>query len=111
MSGGSSVLIGTGTTHSVREFLEEAFGLVGLDYMKYVDIDPRYFRPTEVDLLLSDPSKARTQLGWKAKVDFKTLVRLMVESDLEREKTILAGKKPVIRPLMEEQKQWVKGNG
>ncbi|MBI3621657.1 MAG: GDP-mannose 4,6-dehydratase [Nitrospirae bacterium] len=104
-------VIGTGSTHSVREFLAEAFGLVGLDYAKYVEIDPRYFRPTEVDLLLSDPSKARTQLGWKAGVDFKTLVRMMVESDLEREKTIQAGKKPVVRTLVEEMEKWGKGQG
>jgi len=99
-------VIGTGTTHSVREFLQEAFGLVGLDYTKYVEIDPRYLRPTDVELLLSDPSKARTQLGWKAKVDFRTLVRMMVESDLEREKTILAGRKPAMSTLMEEKEKW-----
>jgi GDPmannose 4,6-dehydratase len=104
-------VIGTGTTHSVREFLKEAFGLVGLDYAKYVEIDPRYFRPTEVELLLSDPSKAGRRLGWRAEVDFKTLVRMMVESDVEREKTILAGKKPAIRPLAEEMTRWGGGRG
>ncbi|MEW6325085.1 MAG: GDP-mannose 4,6-dehydratase [Nitrospirota bacterium] len=100
-------VIGTGATHSVRELLEEAFGLVGLDYRKYVEYDPRYVRPTEVDLLLSDPSKAARQLGWRARVDFKMLVRMMVEADIEREKTILAGKKPRIVPLAEERAKWI----
>jgi GDPmannose 4,6-dehydratase len=75
-------VIATGETHSVREFLEEAFGYLGLDWEKYVEIDPRYFRPAEVDLLLGDPSKARTILGWEPKVSFKELVKIMVESDL-----------------------------
>jgi len=76
-------VIGTGETHSVREFLEEAFGYVGLDYKDYVRIDERYFRPTEVDLLLSDPSKAKQQLGWESKIKFKDLVRIMMDADLE----------------------------
>jgi GDPmannose 4,6-dehydratase len=101
-------VIGTGATHSVREFLSEAFGLVKLDYQKYVEVDPRYFRPTEVELLLSDPSKAKQQMGWRAQMDFTTLVKMMVESDIEREKTILAGKKPRIISLTEEQKKWMK---
>jgi len=76
-------VIGTGTTHSVREFLEEAFGYVNLDYNKYVRIDPKYFRPTEVDLLLSDPSKAKKELKWSSKVKFSELVRIMMDADLE----------------------------
>ncbi len=76
-------VIATGETHSVREFLDEAFGLLDIDWQKHVDIDPRYYRPTEVDLLLGDASKAREKLGWEPKVSFKELVKLMVEHDLE----------------------------
>ncbi|HEX8135995.1 MAG TPA: GDP-mannose 4,6-dehydratase [Pyrinomonadaceae bacterium] len=76
-------VIATGETHSIREFLDEAFGYLDLDWNKYVEIDPRYFRPTEVDLLLGDASKARRVLGWEPRVSFKELVRLMVDSDLE----------------------------
>jgi GDPmannose 4,6-dehydratase len=76
-------VIATGETHSVREFLDEAFGLLDIEWQKHVDIDPRYYRPTEVDLLLGDASKAREKLGWEPKVSFKELVRLMVEHDLE----------------------------
>jgi GDPmannose 4,6-dehydratase len=75
-------VIATGATHSVREFLEEAFGYLGLDWEKHVEIDPRYFRPAEVDLLLGDPTKARTILGWEPKVGFKELVKIMVDSDM-----------------------------
>jgi GDPmannose 4,6-dehydratase len=104
-------VIGTGRAHSVREFLSEAFGLVGLDYRKYVEVDPRYFRPTEVDHLLSDPSRAAERLGWRARVDFAALVRMMVESDIEREKSIQAGKKPRIVTLAEEREKWREGPG
>jgi GDPmannose 4,6-dehydratase len=76
-------VIATGETHSVREFLEEAFSQVGLDWQKYVVHDSRYLRPTEVDLLVGDPGKARQQLGWKARTTFKQLVKLMVEADIE----------------------------
>jgi len=76
-------VVGTGETHSVREFLIEAFGYVGLDYEKYVRIDPRYFRPTEVDLLLSDPKKAKNELKWAPKIKFHELVQIMVDADLE----------------------------
>lgn len=88
-------VIATGETHSVREFLDEAFGLLDIDWQKHVDIDPRYYRPTEVDLLLGDASKAREKLGWEPKVSFKELVRLMVEHDLElarQEQATLAAK-------------------
>jgi len=76
-------VIATGESHSVREFLELAFGMLDLDWRKYVEIDPRYFRPTEVDHLLGDASKAREKLGWRPRVSFEELVRMMVEHDLE----------------------------
>ena len=75
-------VIATGETHSVREFLDEAFGLVRLDWKKYVEIDPRYYRPAEVDLLLGNPAKAKEKLGWKPKTTFKELVKIMLEYDL-----------------------------
>ena len=75
-------VIATGETHSVREFLEKTFGYLDLDWQQYVEIDPRYFRPAEVDLLLGDASKARTKLGWEPRVNFDGLVRLMVDHDL-----------------------------
>lgn len=78
-------VIATGETHSVREFLEEAFSLVQLNWQDYVVIDPKYFRPTEVDLLIGDPSKAARQLGWKPKTTFKQLVELMVEYEFSYE--------------------------
>jgi len=78
-------VIATGEAHSVKTFLDEAFGLVDLDWKKHVEIDPRYYRPTEVDLLQGDASKARRLLGWRARTSFKELVRLMVEADLEAE--------------------------
>ena len=77
-------VIATGETHTVREFLEEAFSYVGLDWEQYVKIDPRYYRPAEVDLLVGDASKARTKLGWEPKTTFRELVQLMVESDMEQ---------------------------
>jgi GDPmannose 4,6-dehydratase len=76
-------VIATGETHSVRELLEKTFGLLDLDYRAHVEHDPRYERPAEVDLLLGDSSKARRELGWKPKVSFDGLVKMMVESDLE----------------------------
>ncbi|HOO58285.1 MAG TPA: GDP-mannose 4,6-dehydratase, partial [Anaerolineaceae bacterium] len=76
-------VIGTGEAHSVRDFLDEAFGYADMDWHKYVEIDPRYFRPTEVDYLLCDPTKARTKLGWEPRVKFHELVRIMVDADLE----------------------------
>ncbi|MFO0870094.1 MAG: GDP-mannose 4,6-dehydratase [Pirellulales bacterium] len=76
-------VIATGETHSVQEFLELAFTHVGLDWRSYVELDPRYMRPSEVDLLLGDASKARTRLGWSPRTSFPQLVRLMVEADWE----------------------------
>jgi GDPmannose 4,6-dehydratase len=77
-------VIGTGQTHSVREFCEIAFGHVGLDYRDYVVQDPRFYRPAEVDLLVSDPSKANNQLGWCPSMNFEELIHTMVEADLKR---------------------------
>ncbi|HEY8703201.1 MAG TPA: GDP-mannose 4,6-dehydratase [Gaiellaceae bacterium] len=78
-------VLATGETHTVEEFLEEAFTYAGLNWRDYVTIDPRYFRPAEVDLLIGDYSKAREQLGWEPTVRFQELVRMMVDSDRERE--------------------------
>jgi GDPmannose 4,6-dehydratase len=79
---GDDYVLATNETHSVREFVEETFGLLDLDWEKYVDHDSRYERPAEVDLLIGDPAKAKRQLGWEPEVTFKDLVRIMVESDL-----------------------------
>src|SRR6266481_3380561 len=76
-------VVATGETHSVREFLEKTFGYLDLDWEKYVEIDPRYFRPAEVDLLLGDASKVREKLGWQPKVTFDDLVKLMTDHDLQ----------------------------
>ena len=77
-------VIGMGETHSVREFCEIAFGHVDLDYKEYVVQDERFYRPAEVDLLISDPAKARVQLGWEPDVSFKELVTMMLDADMER---------------------------
>jgi len=77
-------VVGTGETHSVRELCEIAFGHVGLDWRRYVRVDPRFARPAEVDVLQADATKARRALGWRPTVDFATLVRMMVDADLER---------------------------
>jgi GDPmannose 4,6-dehydratase len=79
----SDYVIATGETHSVREFLEEAFSHVGLDWNKYVEHDARYERPSEVDLLVGDASRARKVLGWQPQTQFRDLVRLMVDADLK----------------------------
>jgi len=84
-------VIATGETHSVREFLDEVFGYLGLDWHKYVEIDPRYLRPSEVDCLMGDASKAKRVLKWEPKVTFKELARLMTDADMKiarREKLI-----------------------
>ncbi len=85
-------VIATGETHSVREFCEEAFAHAGLDWSKYVEIDERYYRPAEVDLLIGDASKAKRVLGWEPKTRFKDLVKLMVDADLKTLEDQLAGK-------------------
>jgi GDPmannose 4,6-dehydratase len=84
-------VLATGETHSVRELLDVAFGTLDLDWQKHVEIDPRYFRPAEVDLLLGDATKAREKLGWRPRVGFQELVKMMVESDLELVKTHIYG--------------------
>ena len=84
-------VIATGETHSVKEFVERVFGRLGLDWQKHVEIDPKYFRPTEVDMLLGDAGKAKEKLGWVPKVKLDELVEMMVEHDMElasQEKTL-----------------------
>jgi GDPmannose 4,6-dehydratase len=76
-------VVATGETHSVREFLELAFAQLGMDYRDFVDFNTKYTRPSEVDILLGDPAKARAELGWRAEVDFPSLVKMMIEHDLE----------------------------
>ncbi len=75
-------IVATGETHSIRELLGVAFGCVGLDWQTFVEVDPRYYRPSEVDILIGDASKAERVLGWKPKVRFKELVQIMVDADL-----------------------------
>jgi GDPmannose 4,6-dehydratase len=77
-------VIGTGISHSVRDFCQVAFSYAGLNYEDFVIQDPRFYRPAEVDLLISDPSKAAQILGWKPKVSFKQLAEMMVDADLKR---------------------------
>jgi GDPmannose 4,6-dehydratase len=77
-------VVGTGETHSVREFVQIAFQHVGLDWKQHVVIDPAFYRPAEVDLLLADPTKARTRLGWTPETGFRELVTMMVDADVER---------------------------
>jgi GDPmannose 4,6-dehydratase len=77
-------VVGTGATHAVRELCQVAFEHAGLNWEDHVVVDPRFYRPAEVDLLVSDPSKARAQLGWAPEVDFETLIQMMVDADLER---------------------------
>lgn len=86
-------VVATNETHSVQEFCEEAFSLLGLDWKAYVQHDTRYERPAEVDLLIGDPAKAKRQLGWEPKVRFKDLVKIMVDADLELAKQELAVKR------------------
>jgi GDPmannose 4,6-dehydratase len=91
-------VIATGESHTVCEFVQEAFGCLDLDWEPFVTIDPRYFRPTEVDLLVGDSSKAQTALGWKPQVTFKRLVRIMVDADMklaQEEKAVASSQSPV----------------
>ena len=76
-------VLGTGECHSIEEFAAEAFGYVSLDWQEFVESDPRYIRPADVDILMADASKARTKLGWEAKIKFRELVRIMVDADME----------------------------
>lgn len=83
-SAAEDFVIGTGQTHSVREFCELAFNYVGLDYKDFVVQDPKFYRPAEVDMLVSDPRKANRDLGWRPQVNFEELIHLMVDADLKR---------------------------
>jgi GDPmannose 4,6-dehydratase len=85
-------VLASGETHSVREFLEVAFTYAGVDWEEHVEIDPKYFRPSEVDVLLGDPSKAQEKLGWAATVGFDELTRMMVDSDVKQVEDDLAGR-------------------
>jgi GDPmannose 4,6-dehydratase len=85
-------VVATGETHSVREFVEEAFGYLNMDWKKYVAIDEKYFRPAEVELLLGDPTKAKNKLGWVPKVTFKELVKMMVDADIADLKAKIEGR-------------------
>ena len=85
-------VIATGETHSVRELCEEAFTRAGLDWREYVEMDKRYLRPAEVDILIGDASKAKRVLGWEPKTKFKELVQLMVDADTKLLEDKLAGK-------------------
>ena len=85
-------VIATGETHTIREFLDVSFGHVGLDWKKHVEIDPRYYRPAEVELLIGDASKAKSQLGWEPKTKFADLARLMVDADIQLLSDQLSGK-------------------
>ena len=76
-------VVGTGEAHSVQNFVEGAFTYAGLEWQKYVEVDPRYFRPTEVDFLMADVTKAREQLDWEPKVNFTELIAIMVDADME----------------------------
>jgi GDPmannose 4,6-dehydratase len=76
-------VIATGESHSIKDFLGETFGYLDLDWKDYVDIDPRYYRPAEVDMLVGDAGKARRVLGWEPTISFTELVRLMVDHDLD----------------------------
>ncbi len=101
-------VIATGETHSVRELVETAFSYVGLDWRQYVEIDPRYYRPAEVELLVGDASKAAERLGWRPKTKFEQLIRLMLDHDLQMAFTQLrdleprpsrtGGRKPASKP-------------
>ena len=91
-------VIATGESHSVKEFLEEAFAYANLDWHEYVEIDPRYFRPTEVEFLQGDARKAKQKLGWEPKVTFKELVRIMVDADM-RELEEMKHSQDVIKKL------------
>jgi len=89
---GDDYVVATGETHSVREFLEVAFGHVGLNYQDYVEIDSRYFRPAEVDLLIGDPAKAKEKLNWEPRVKFEELAVLMVDSDVKELEDRMSGR-------------------
>jgi GDPmannose 4,6-dehydratase len=92
-------VIGTGEAHTVREFVEAAFACADLDWREWVEIDPRYFRPSEVDFLCADASKARALLNWEPTVGFRELVRLMVEADIQKLETTIKGGREAVRQV------------
>lgn len=92
----SDYVVATGRDHSVRDYCEAAFSYLDLDYKDFVVTDPRYLRPAEVDHLLGDASKARKELGWEPEVSFEEMIGMMVEADLERNRRVKNGEKPVI---------------
>jgi GDPmannose 4,6-dehydratase len=79
----ADLVVGTGVAHSVRDFLDEAFSVVDLDWQEYVEIDPKFYRPAEVDYLQADTTKLKETIGWEPEISFKELVREMVEADIE----------------------------
>ena len=93
----------TGETHTIREFCEECFGLLDLDWKQYVAYDERYERPSEVELLIGDPAKLKRQIAWEPQVKFQELVKIMTEADLELAKQELAHKEVIAR--LKEQKK------
>jgi len=93
-------VIGTGEAHTVREFVETAFACADLDWREWVEIDPRYFRPSEVDFLCADASKARTRLQWEPTIGFRELVRLMVEADIQKLETTIKGGRAAVRQVL-----------
>jgi GDPmannose 4,6-dehydratase len=105
----SDYVLATGESHTVREFLEEAFGYLELDWRRYVDLDPRYLRPSEVDYLMGDATKARKELNWEPRVSFQELVRIMVDADIEA--LGLSNKGAGRRILAEKFGDWHQWNG
>lgn len=100
-------VIGTGESHSVREFVEEAFAYVGLDWQKHVKISSRYMRPLEVDVLIADPTKGRVKLGWQAQIGFRDLVAIMVDADLEAAGLVPRGRgKAILAEKLGHWNQW-----
>jgi GDPmannose 4,6-dehydratase len=100
-------VIGTGETHSVREFVQEAFNYAGLDWQKHVKMSERYLRPLEVDVLIADPSKARTKLGWQSRIGFCDLVAIMVDADVEAAGVKARGKgKAILEEKMGHWNRW-----
>jgi GDPmannose 4,6-dehydratase len=89
---GDDYVVATNETHTIRECLDVAFGRLGLDWHKHVEIDPRYYRPAEVELLIGDYSKAKRQMGWEPKTKFKELIELMADADLKLLQDQLSGK-------------------
>ena len=96
-------VVGTGEAHTVREFVELAFACANLDWNDCIEIDPRYFRPAEVDYLLADASKARRVLGWEPTVTFQELVRLMVDADLKAVDSKIRGGDDALRAAADSQ--------